>query len=78
MEEQKIYSTHLSEGGYKTTLQNHACKGCGVEPYFVTLPSVNGISSIKIELDGWELINDMPFCSICTRKEKIKKILNGE
>ena len=77
MEEIRIYSTDLSDGDNKRVLQNHKCRGCGIEPYFDLNQSINGISSYNLKVDGWGLVNEVPYCPTCLRGEKIKKILNG-
>jgi len=59
--EDRIYIHHLEDGGLKLTLQNHICKGCGLEPYFMMTTYSTGISKPKLMVDGWELINNMTY-----------------
>jgi len=76
MENVKIYSTDLIDGTNKKVLQRHACIGCGVEPYYELVNSINGISSYNLIVDGWGLVNEMPYCPICMRIHKIKRIIS--
>jgi len=73
----KIYIHHLNDGSYKTILKNQICKGCGKEPHYEMVMYSNGISKPNLMMKGWESINDLTYCPLCVRREKIKKIING-